>query len=65
MKKYFDNIDKILEVGGHIYFDDSDRMHRDGGEVVNGCFIVVKQALKSGRYKQVLRNPNFLLRKVR
>tara|TARA_B100000795_G_scaffold256472_1_gene228947 strand:+ start:1218 stop:1982 length:765 start_codon:yes stop_codon:yes gene_type:complete len=65
VKKDFDNVDKILEVGGYIYFDDSDRLHRDGGEVVNGCYLAVKEALKSKRYEQVLRNPNYLLRKTK
>ena len=64
VKKDFSNIDQLLEVGGNIYFDDSDRMHRDGGEIINGCYLVVPEALKSKRYKKVLRNPNYLITKL-
>lgn len=64
VQKDFSKIDQILEVGGLIYFDDSDRFHRDEGDLVNGCFLVVKEALKTKRYEQILRNPNYLLRKT-
>lgn len=64
VKKDFDNIDQLLDIGGHIYFDDSDRFHRDVGNTVNGCYRIVQEALKTKRYKQVLRNPNYLLRKL-
>lgn len=64
VKTDFDNVDAVLEVGGFIYFDDSDRLHRDAGEVMNGCYEVVKSTLSTGRYVEVLRNPNYLLKKV-
>ncbi len=64
VKKDFQNIDSILQKGGFIYFDDSDRLHKDGGEVVNGCYKVVKEVIKSKRYVVALRNPNYLLKKI-
>ena len=64
VKKDFENIDKVLEKNGFIFFDDSDRLHLDHGEVKNGCYEVVQLALKSKKYKCVLRNPNYLLQKI-
>tara|TARA_B100002019_G_scaffold217310_1_gene190005 strand:+ start:12891 stop:13658 length:768 start_codon:yes stop_codon:yes gene_type:complete len=64
VKKDFQNIDRILEKGGYIFFDDSDRLHRDRGETVNGCYEVVKEVIKTKRYVVALRNPNYLLKKI-
>ena len=64
VKKDFTNIDKILQVQGFIYFDDSDRYHLDAGILTNGCYDVVCDALKTKRYIVAINNPNYLLQKV-
>lgn len=56
-KRDFENVDKFLEKGGFILFDDSaDYSHWEVNRVA-------KEVLKSGRYELVARNPNYLFRK--
>ncbi len=64
VKKDFINIDRILQIQGFIYFDDSDQYHLDAGNVTNGCYDVVCDALKTKRYVTAINNPNYLLQKV-
>ena len=64
VKKDFINIDKILQIQGFIYIDDSDRYHLDAGKIMNGCYDVVCYALKTKRYIVAINNPNYLLQKV-
>lgn len=54
----FKNADTFLDPGGFILFDDSD----DNSEFeVNR---VVKEILKEGKYELVIKNPNYLVRKI-
>jgi len=64
VKKDYLNIDKILDTGGFIYFDDSDELHRDAGVVKNGCFEVVCEAINTSHYQVALKYPNYLLQKI-
>jgi Methyltransferase domain len=58
-KRDFENVDKYLELGGFIFFDDS----ADGIDwEVNR---VLKEIKKSGRYEIIIKNPNYLIKKIR
>jgi Methyltransferase domain len=56
-KKDFENIDRHLEVGGFIIFDDSAPLSRFG------CKRTAEEAASLARYEVVVRNPNYCLRK--
>lgn len=58
-KRDFSNVDRHLEKGGFILFDDS--YSKSEWEVNK----VVKEVLGRGDYELVLENPNFLIRKIR
>ncbi len=58
-KKDFLNVDKFLEVGGFILFDDS----ADGSDW--GVCKVIDEIKAEGRYEVLVNNPNYLLRKLR
>lgn len=53
----FLNVDKYLEKGGFVLFDDS----ADYSEFE--CRLVAKEVLKNKKYDLVLKNPNYLFRK--
>ncbi len=57
-KRDFENVDKYLEIGGFILFDDS--ADYSGWEVNR----VAQEVKKSGKYEVVLKNPNYLFKKV-
>ena len=57
-KEDFENSDEIMTPGGFILFDDS----ADKG-IHEGVNKVAKEALQSGRYRQLIKNPNYLLQK--
>jgi hypothetical protein len=57
-KRDFENVDKHLELGGFILFDDSADF--SGWEVNR----VVQEVKKSGKYEVILKNPNYLLKKI-
>jgi hypothetical protein len=54
-KRDFYNVDKYMIKGGHIFMHDT----FDGGPLE----ILVKEILKDGRYRVIMNNPNYLLRK--
>jgi hypothetical protein len=57
-KRDFENVDKILVKGGFILFDDS-------ADYTNwGSKIVAQEAVKSGRYKIVRKNPHYFVEKI-
>jgi hypothetical protein len=57
-KRDFEHADEFLERGGFILFDDS--ADGSGWEVCE----VVKEVAASGRYEVVIKNPNYLFRKL-
>jgi hypothetical protein len=58
-KRDFENTDKFLEKGGFILFDDS--ADGSGWEVCK----VVEEVKQTRRYELVLKNPNYLFRKIK
>jgi hypothetical protein len=57
--KDFEHTDEFLEVGGYILFDDS-----ADGWGWDGVRRVIGEVKKSPRYELVIRNPNYLFKKV-
>ncbi len=58
-KRDFENVDKILVPGGFILFDDSaDYTHW-------GSKLVAQEAVKSGKYKIVKKNPHYFVQKLK
>jgi hypothetical protein len=58
-KRDFENVDKLLVEGGFILFDDSaDYTHW-------GSKTVAQEAVKSGRYKIVKKNPHYFVQKIK
>jgi hypothetical protein len=57
-KKDFENVDKYLENGGFILFDDS------GDNSKWEVRKVIDEIKKSGKYEVIIKNPNYLIRKV-
>lgn len=57
-KRDFENADKNLEIGGFILFDDSSDFSPFG------CALLMKEIVKLKRYELVMKNPNFLFRKI-
>jgi len=59
VKKDFINTDKNLEIGGFILFDDSSDF--SAWEVKR----VVKEVIQTGRYTIIIKNPNYLFKKIK
>lgn len=57
-KKDFENVGKYLENGGFILFDDS------GDNSKWEVRKVIDEIKKSGKYEVIIKNPNYLIRKV-
>lgn len=57
-KRDFDNVDKILIKGGYILFDDS------AGYTKWGSRDVAIEAVKSGKYKVIKKNPHYFVQKI-
>ncbi|MFO0829200.1 MAG: class I SAM-dependent methyltransferase [Phycisphaerales bacterium] len=58
-RRDFDNVDRHLEIGGHILFDDS-----ADGSAWEVC-RVIDEILRSDSYAVVAKMPNYLVQKVR
>jgi hypothetical protein len=58
-KRDFLNVDKWLDIGGFILFDDSSR--RSKFEV----YKVIKEIMKRPDYEILINNPNYLVRKIK
>ncbi len=58
VKRDFENCDQFLERGGFILFDDS-----SDGSGWDVCWLM-REVLQSGRYELVIKNPNYLFRKL-
>lgn len=58
-KRDFENIDKYLELGGFILFDDS--ADYTDWEVCK----VIDEIKKTDKYKIIINNPNYLIKKIR
>ena len=58
-KSDFEKCDKILELGGFLFFDDS--ADESSWEVKK----VIKEVKNSGRYEFVIKNPNYLFKKIK
>ena len=56
-RRDFQNVDKYLEKGGFVFFDDS--FYGSGFEVCR----VVQEVLNCGRYELVAKNPNYFFKK--
>lgn len=57
-KRDFQNVDKFLEIGGFILFDDS--ADNSGW----GVCKVIDEIKKENKYEVVINNPNYLLKKI-
>ncbi len=57
-KRDFTNIDRHLEIGGYILFDDSSDFSQFG------CALLMKELKKDLRYKLIHKNPNYLFQKI-
>jgi hypothetical protein len=57
-KRDFENADKYLEKGGFILFDDSS----DGSHFESALFM--KEVLNNSNYELVIKNPNYLFKKL-
>jgi hypothetical protein len=57
-KRDFENVDRFLEIGGFIIFDDS----ADSGDF--GCKRTAREVAIGGRYELVDKSPNYCLRKL-
>jgi hypothetical protein len=57
-KRDFENADKYLEIGGFILFDDS--ADSSDWEVRK----VIAEIKKAGKYEVVIKNPNYLIKKI-
>ena len=58
-KRDFENVDKYLEIGGFILFDDS--ADYSDWEVCQ----VIEEIKKGGKYEIIIHNPNYLVKKIR
>jgi hypothetical protein len=58
VKRDFENVHKYLELDGFILFDDS----ADG--VPAGSATLMKQIVKHQSYELVIKNPNYLFRRI-
>lgn len=58
VERDFQNVDKILALGGYILFDDSGD---NSNWEVN---LVTRKIAKDSRYQVVMKNPNYLFRKI-
>ena len=57
-KKDFENADNYLEKGGYLLFDDS------APYSIYGLSRLMDEILENGKYKLVIRNPNFFFQKL-
>jgi hypothetical protein len=57
-RKDFENIDNYLVVGGYILFDDSSDMDQFG------LTQLMKEIKKNRKYELVIKNPNYLFRRI-
>ena len=57
-KRDFENVDRYLETGGHVLFDDSS----DSSPF--GLKQLMKEIKSNQRYKLVMKNPNYLFKKI-
>jgi hypothetical protein len=57
-KRDFDNVNKYLELGGYVLFDDSSDAN------LFGLTRLMKEIKRNQYYKLVMTNPNYLFRKV-
>lgn len=57
-KRDFDNVDKYLELGGFVLFDDS------SGMATFGLERLMKEICLNQKYKLVMKNPNYLFKKT-
>ena len=58
-KRDFLNVSKHLDVGGFIFFDDSSDFSKFG------CARLMKEIVSDPNYEFVMKNPNYLFRKIR
>lgn len=58
-KRDFENVSKYLDKGGFILFDDSS----DNSQF--GCAVLMKEVVKNPDFELVMKNPNYLFRKIR
>lgn len=57
-KRDFDNVDKYLELGGFVLFDDSSDLDPFG------LTRLMKEIVRNRDYELVMKNPNYLFKKV-
>lgn len=57
-RRDFENSDRFLSRGGFIFLDDS------AASAPFGCHRVVREVEREGRYRLVMRNPNYLFQKL-
>jgi len=57
-KRDFQNVSKYLDKGGFMLFDDSSDMS------TFGCAKLMKEIMRDSRYELVMKNPNYLFRKI-
>lgn len=58
-KRDFQNVSKYLDVGGFVFFDDSaDAFHF-------GCVKLMEEIVANPHYELVMKNPNYLFRKIK
>jgi hypothetical protein len=57
-KRDFENVDRYLEIGGFVLFDDS--ADYSGWEVCK----VIEEIKKEGKYEIIINNPNYLIKKI-
>lgn len=58
VRRDFENIDKYLDVGGYILFDDS------ADHNPFGLTKLMKEIMKKKNYKLIMKNPNYLFMKL-
>lgn len=58
-KRDFENTSKFLDIGGFILFDDSSDYS------TFGCSLLMKEIKKNTNYEVVMKNPNYLFRKIK
>ena len=58
-KRDFENVDKYLETGGFILFDDS------GDDSIWEVNKLIQEIKKEDRYQVIVNNPNYLIKKLR
>ena len=59
VKRDFENVDKLLEIGGFLLFDDS------ADYLGWGSCKVAKEVSKNPHYKLIIQNPNYFFEKIK